>query len=140
NIFESNRASENWTKYGINNFYRQVRAGNTRMTTWSNASAQKLNFAFARVNENGVSKIYHLHNNLHQFSSKPALAYDYTSPSKLKNQRALMNLSGLALGFVPVPGWIKSNVQGFINSFYVEQVRVEGALVGYFESQNDQAM
>lgn len=140
NIFESNRAAENWNKYGINNFYRQVRAGNTRMTTWTKGAAQKLNFAFARVNENGADKIYHLHNNLHQFSARPALAYDYASPNKLKTQRALMNLSGLALGFVPLPGWLKSNVQGFINSFYVEQVRVEGALVGYFESQNNQAM
>lgn len=139
NIFESNRAAENWNKYGINNFYRQVRAGNTRLATTWTKGAKKLNFAFAHVNEN-AGMIYHLHHNLHQFSGKPALAYDYANPNKLKNQRALMNLGGMALGFVPLPNWIKSNVQGFINSFYVEQVRTEGALVGYFESQNNPAM
>lgn len=140
NILESNRAVGMWNKYGMDNFYRQVRAGNTRLLTWSKQSAQKLNFAFAKVSEEGTDRIYHLHNNLHQFSSKPALAYDYSNPSKIKNQRALMNLSGFALGFIPIPGWLKGSVQGFINSFYIEQVRVEGALIGYFESQGNQAM
>lgn len=139
NIMESNRAAQNWTKYGINNFYRQVRAGNNRLQVWSKSSVQKLNFAFAHVRDNG-DKIYHLHHNLHQFSGRPALAFDYSNPSKIKNQRSLMNLAGVALGFAPIPGWIKGNVQGFINSFYVEQVRTEGALVGFFESQNNKSM
>lgn len=140
NIFESNRAAQNWTKYGINNFYAQVRAGMVRMGTWEKNTAKRLNFAFAHIRDNAGDKIYHLHNNVHQFSAKPALAFDYTNPKKIKNQRALMTLGSLALGFVPMPGWLKGNVEGFINSFYVEQVRTEGALVGFFESQNNQAM
>ncbi|MFA5583937.1 MAG: hypothetical protein WDA09_06955 [Bacteriovoracaceae bacterium] len=140
NIFESNRAAREWNKYGINNFYRQVRAGNARLQTWSKNTVRKLNFAFAHVKDAEGDKIYHLHHNLHQFSSKPSLAFDYQSPSKIKNQRSLMNLGGLALGFVPLPNWIKGNVQGFINSFYIEQVRTEGALVGFFESQGNQTM
>lgn len=140
NIFESNRAVENWSKFGMNNFYRQVRAGNTRLLTWDKSNTEKLNFAFAKVNEEGGKKIYHLHHNLHQFSSKPSLAFDYANPNKIKTQRSLLNLSGFALGFIPMPGFLKGSVQGFINSFYVEQVRVEGALVGYFETQENQAM
>ena len=140
NIFESNRAAQNWNKYGINNFYAQVRSGLNRMSYWDKSATKKLNFAFAHVRDNAGDKIYHLHNNVHQFSAKPALAYDYSNPKKVKNQRALMNLGSLALGFIPMPGWLKGNVEGFINSFYVEQVRIEGALVGFFESQNDSAM
>ncbi|HLW55893.1 MAG TPA: hypothetical protein VKY27_00825 [Bacteriovoracaceae bacterium] len=138
NIFESNRAAENWNKYGINKFYAQVRSGNNRLATgFPKQATQKLNYAFANVNGD---KIYHLHHNLHSFSKKPSLAFDYSSPTKIRNQRAIMNLAGVALGFIPLPGWIKSNVDGFIQSFYREQVRTEGALVGYFESQNNPSM
>lgn len=147
NIFESNRAARNWMNYGMDNFYMSVRSGNVRMRDWTGAfstlnfsDVKKLNFAFASVTHDNSRKIYHLHNQAFMFSSKPALAYDYGSPNRVKRNRALLNLSSVALGFIKMPGWLKGNVESFIKSFHVNQVRMEGALVGYFESTGDTAM
>lgn len=147
NIFESNRAARDWLNYGMNNFYVSVRTGNTRMRDWTSAfstlnfqDVKKLNFAFASVTHENSRKIYHLHNQAFLFSSKPALAYDYGSPNRVKRNRALLNIASVALGFIQMPGWLKGNVESFIKSFHVNQVRMEGALVGYFESTGDTAM
>ncbi len=146
-FFSSNRANADWLNYGMNNFYTQVRSGNARVRTWegplTNVNFQnikKINFAFADVTQEGARKIYHLHLNGHQFTSKPALAYDYSNPKRVKRNRALLNLGGVALGFIQMPGWLKGNIDNFLKSFYVQQVRMEGALVGYFESTGDTAM
>ncbi|MES2525735.1 MAG: hypothetical protein V4598_01555 [Bdellovibrionota bacterium] len=147
NLPESNRAARDWMNYGMNNFYMMVRAGNGTVRDWSDpifggrfTNIKKINFAFAEVNEKEARKIYHLHVNAHQFSSKPAMAFDYSQPNRVKRNRALLNLAGVGLGFLPIPGWIKGNVQTFIKSLYVEQVRMEGALVGYFEMNNNGPM
>ncbi len=146
-IFSSNRAARDWMNFGMNNFYTQVRSGNARVRTWEGPltnvqfqNIKKINFAFADVTHEGARKIYHLHLNGHQFTSKPALAYDYSNPKRVKRNRALLNLGGVALGFIQMPGWLKGNIDNFLKSFYVEQVRMEGALVGYFESTGDTAM
>lgn len=147
NIFESNRAARDWLNYGMNNFYMTVRSGNARMRDWQSpmsrvrfSDVKKLNFAFASVTHEGARKIYHLHHTGHQFTRNPALAYDYSNPKRVKRNRALLNLAGVAIGFINIPGWIKGSIETFIKSFYVEQVRTEGALVGYFESTGDTAM
>jgi hypothetical protein len=146
-ISESNKAAADWLNYGMDNFYLGVRSGNAKIKSWSAPMAnvafkdiKKLDFAFAQVTEKDAKKIYHLHINAHQFSQKPALAYDYSSPSRVKRNRALMSLGGVGLGFIKMPSWIKSNVENFLKSMYVEQVRMEGALIGYFESTGNKDM
>lgn len=147
NIFESNRAAADWLNYGMNNFYKMVRAGNSKVKSWQSGFSyvdfrdiKKLNFAFAQVKEENSDKIYHLNHNAHQFSRKPSLAFDYSNPKLVKRNRLILNLAGIALGFVRIPVQIKANVDNFIKSFYVSQVRTEGALVGYFESQGNSDM
>lgn len=147
NIFESNRAARDWMNYGMNNFYTSVRAGNNRIREWSGPLSstnfqdiKKLNFGFASVTHEGSRQVYHLHASGHMFTTKPALAYDYGNPNRVKRNRALLNIAGVVLGFIKMPGWLKGNVDSFLKSFYVNQVRLEGALVGYFESTGDTAM
>lgn len=147
NVLESNRAARDWQNYGMNTFYTYVRMGNARMREWqaplsglSFTDIKKLNFAFASVTQDGARKIYHLHVKSHMLTTKPALAFDYSSPSRVKRNRALLNLAGVGMGFIQMPGWLRGNIDNFIKSFYVEQVRMEGALVGYFESTGDTAM
>lgn len=152
-INESNRAAETWSSYGMNNFYMAVRAGNNKIRSWNDplsatrfSNISKLDFAFAKVTEKDrktneeSSRIYHLHINMHAYTSKPALAYNFNKPNQVKQTRMLLNIGGLALGFLKIPDFIKSNVDSFIKSFYVEQVRMEGALVPYFEMNGDPAM
>jgi hypothetical protein len=147
NILESNRAANDWMNFGMNSFYTMVRSGNTRVKSWEAPTAawgfqniKKINFAFAQVVRNNARQIYHLHMNTHRFSKNPALAYDYSNPKKVQRNRALLNIAGIALGFVQMPGWLKGNINSFMESFYVNQVRMEGALVGYFESTGDTTM
>lgn len=139
-IISSNAAARDWLNFGFNRFYQEVRSGNTRIRTWEGPmtnvrfeNIKKIDFAFAEVTESSARKIYHLHHTAHQFSKRPALAYDYSSPNRVKRNRALLNLAGVALGFIQMPGWLKSNVDNFIESFYVKQVRTEGALAAHFE-------
>lgn len=147
NILESNRAAADWLNYGANSFYTEVRMGMNQMKSWQAplsslgfSDVKRMNFAFASVTENGSKKIYHLHNKSFMFSSKPALAYDYAKPKRVKMNRTLLNLAGASLGFLPIPAWIKQNANAFIESFYVKQVRMEGALIGHFESMGNQHM
>ena len=100
----------------------------------------RYNFAFVEVVEDGNKVVKNLLNNGHSFSSKASTAYDYSNPNKVRRFRALLNLGELGLGFLPIPGWIKSNVESFIESFYVEQRLTEGALIGYFESKGNNEM
>src|SRR5690606_36866730 len=111
-IFSSNAAARDWLNFGMNRFYMEVRSANTRVRTWSSPmsglefqNVKKINFAFADVNHEGARKIYHLHKNMHQFSSRPALAFDYSNPKKVKRNRSLLNLGGVVLGFIQMPGW-----------------------------------
>ena len=147
NFFESNNANANWANYGMNKFFMMVRSGNATVNEWSGpfttmtfSDIKKLNFGFASVTHEGVRKIYHLNHMAHMFSSKPALAYDYSKPTRVKRFRSLLNIGGVALGFLKLPGGIKSAVDNFIKSLYVQQVRTEGALIGYFESTGDTEM
>lgn len=147
NVFESNRAASDWPNYGMDNFYKLVRAGNRRIREWDLpmsrldfSNIKRLNFGFASVFHEGTRKIYHLHLSAHQLSTKPALAYDYSKPNRVRRDRALLNLAQIGIGFISAPGQLKALVENFIRSIYVEQVRMEGALVGYFESTGDTAM
>jgi hypothetical protein len=146
-IFGSNRANADWDNFGINTFFSNVRVGNATINGWKDpfstlsfSEIKKLNFAFASVTNEGARKIYHLGHNAHMFSMKPSLAYDYSKPKKVKQLRSLLNIGGVALGFLKLPAFIKVNTDRFIKSIYVKQVRTEGALVGYFESTGDTAM
>ena len=146
-IMGSNRANADWANYGMNNFFNIIRAGNLTVKTWSSpmssyafSDIKKLDFAFAEVTHEGSRKIYHLGHKANMFSSKPSLAYDFAKPKKVKRLRSLLNIGGVALGFLQLPPIIKVNAERFMNSIYVGQVRTEGALVGHFESTGETAM
>ena len=143
NLPESNAAASNWSRYGVNKFFTMLRSCNTKIRRTSrmyDAVNARYNFAFVEVVEDGNKVVKNLLNNGHSFSSKASTAYDYSNPNKVRRFRALLNLGEFGLGFLPIPGWIKSNVESFIESFYVEQRLTEGALIGYFESKGNNEM
>ena len=69
-----------------------------------------------------------------------ATAYNYDKPDQVRRFRSLLNLGQVGLGFLPLPSWLKNQVESFIESYYVEQKRTEGALVGYFDINGNQVM
>jgi len=139
NYLESNRAAKNWEKYGADKFFTIVRSSNTRLRRSGNlyGKTTRINYGFAHATLDGDKVILDTVNKKHTFSSKMPVAYYYAKPGKVKRFRGLLELANAGLGFLPIPGWIKSNVQGFVESFYVDQRRDEGALVGFFESNEN---
>lgn len=143
NLPESNRAASNWLRYGTDNFFTMVRSCNNKIRRSAytyDAVNGRYNFAFVEVVEDGERVVKNLVDGKHTFSSKASTAYNYAKPNKIKRNRALLNLGEVGLGFLPIPGWIKSQVEGFLESFYVNQRLTEGSLVGYFESQGNMSM
>ncbi len=69
-----------------------------------------------------------------------ATAYNYDKPNQVKRFRSLLNLGQLGLSFLPIPGWLKGQVESFLKSYYVDQKRLEGALVAYFDLQGNKQM
>lgn len=143
---ESNRAAQDWQRFGWNKFYMSVRQGNTRARNLASDSSRyaqytRANFAFGEFTTEGSRRIYNLLQNQHMFSGQPALAYDFARPEKVKRDRALLNLAQVALGFVPgIPGFLKSMANSFLDSMHKEQRLLEGALVAHFELQGNQPM
>lgn len=143
NYWESNNAVQNWERYGTDKFFAMVRMANNKVRRGAYQYERindRYNFAFVEVVEDGQRVVKNLIHNQHSFSSSSATAYNYSQPQKIKRNRALLNLAQVGLGLIPIPGWIKAQVDGFINSFYKEQQRLEGALIAYFDTQNNQQM
>ncbi|MCO4793922.1 MAG: hypothetical protein KC493_09425 [Bacteriovoracaceae bacterium] len=139
-FWESNLAKQSWDKYGINKFYANVRVANTRLRSNRgrySRSGKRLNYAFQEVTEKNEDVIINLFNNQDMFNSKPAVAYNLNNPQKIARKRMIFQLAGLGLSFLSLPQWIKDIANGYIKSHYEAQKITEGALFGYFESQED---
>lgn len=143
NIILSNRIAENWDSYGWSTFYGAVRQGNNRLRRSSgdfDQVGQRLSFGFFKAVEDGEKVVKNLMINKHSFSSQMATAYYYEQPDKVRRFRSLLNLGQLGLGFLPLPGWLKNQVDSFIESYYVEQRRSEGALMAHFDMTGNTTM
>lgn len=140
NYQESNRAAANWDFYGTDKFFAILRGANTKLRR-SGAVFEKIgtrfNFSFVEVVEDGQRVVKNLIDRKHMFSGAMPTAFYYDKPEKVKRFRSLLNLAQVGLGFLPIPGWLKGQVNNFVDSLYVQQKLTEGALVGYFESNQD---
>ncbi len=143
-IWESNAARANWEKYGINKFYTNVRLANTALRTYSSrysTRGKRINFAFQTVKQNDENVIINLFDKQDLFNSNPAIAFYLDQPEKMARKRMIMQLAGLGISFLPLPGFIKTLGETYIKSTYEKQKITEGALFGYFEvQQNNQRM
>lgn len=139
NYRESNLAKKTWDRYGLNKFYQLVRMNNNKLRRNSSFDQiiSRYNFSFVEVVENGERVIKNISNTKHMFSSQMATAFYIDQPQKVLRFRSLLNLGQVGLSFIPLPNWLKEQANSFIESYYVEQKRMEGALIGYFEANND---
>ncbi|MDO9181185.1 MAG: hypothetical protein Q7U04_02195 [Bacteriovorax sp.] len=139
-FWESNAAKNNWTKYGVNNFYLNFRMGSTNLKNAQSIYSEvsdRMNFAFQKVTYNNEKVVVNLFNKESMFQNRPAVAYNYDRPTQVVRKRIVLNLAQLGLSFVPVSAVIKDNVSLFIKSFYEQQKITEGALYGFFESNGN---
>lgn len=142
NFQESKVAVNTWAKYGLNKFYASVRQANNRLRRSERTMSDitRYNFGFFEAKEDGERVVKNLMHNKHMFSKKMATAYNYDKPDEVRRFRSLLNLGQVGLGFLPIPGWLKGQVENFIKSYYVEQKRLEGALIGYFDINGNMVM
>lgn len=143
NFRESKIAAETWARYGVDKFFVLLRGANNklrRMGPMFDSVNSRYNFAFVEVVEEGQRVVKNLLVNTHTFSSKMSTAYVYDKPNKVKRTRMLIQLGQVGLGFLPIPGWIKNQVDAFLGSYYTQQTRTEGALMGYFEMTGNAQM
>lgn len=99
---------------------------------------KRLNYAFQDVNREGEKVAVNLFNTQHMFSRDLSVAYNYNNPGKTVRTRMVVQLAELGLSFVPLPSFIKGLAEDFLQSFYKQQVLIEGALYGHFEINGDQ--
>ncbi|MBC7540821.1 MAG: hypothetical protein H7281_18515 [Bacteriovorax sp.] len=139
-FWESSTAKNNWTKYGVNNFYLNFRAATTNLKNAQSIYSEvsdRMNFAFQKVTFNNEKVVVNLFDKESIFQNRPAVAFNYDRPTQIVRKRVVLNLAELGLSFVPMSAMIKDNVSTFIKSFYEQQKITEGALYGYFESNGD---
>jgi hypothetical protein len=138
-------ASNNWEQFGLRFFQHESYIAERNIKAWSKEmglrEVEALSFGFVRATDERGLKIYHTQVPVHLFGKRPALAFDYEKPDRIRKMRAVLNMAGLALGFIPIPApLIKDGIYLFLESLYIDQVRLEGALVAHFESQGDLEM
>lgn len=139
-FWESSTAKNNWTKYGVNNFYFNFRAATTNLrnaqSIYSEVS-ERMNFSFQKVTFNNEKVVINLFDKEGMFQNRPAVAYNYDRPTQVVRKRVILTLAQLGLSFVPMSDMIKGYFESFIKSYYEQQQISEGALYGYFESNGD---
>lgn len=143
NYNESKLAKRTWSRYGLNKFYASVRSANNkyrRSTGVYDEVGKRLNFSFFMAVENGQRVIKNLFHRKHKFSTQMTTAYNLDRPDQIRRFRALLNIGKIGLGFLTLPSWLKGQVESFVDSYYVEQKRLEGALVAYFDINGNKLM
>lgn len=144
-FWESNKAKKDWDGYGAKNFSASMRGANrTLVSNFHRYESvdNRINFAFQDVyiNDELGKAIINLFDSEAMFTSKPAVAYYYDKPGKVKRKRVLLQLAELGLSFLTIPNFLKSQISKYIGSFYYRQVITEGSLVGYFEDNGREKM
>lgn len=140
-FWESRAAQANWDKFGVNKFFTAIRFNNNRFRRMRGTFAQvgsRLNYAFQEVTQENENVVLNLFNTDHMFSRNLAVAYNRDNPNKTVRKRLVVQLAELGLSFLPLPSFIKNLGEDFMQSFYKEQVLIEGALYGHFETIGDQ--
>lgn len=138
-IKEILKAKDSWDNYGVlklngerkiaKNLINLIQAGSIAGVELKHL--KEINFSFSDFDNNGNTEVYHLRVKSHKYSKKPALAFDYAEPNKIKVQRQLLMLAKVGLSFVTIPNFLKGQVISFIDSFYMVQAQREGALHAY---------
>lgn len=140
-FWESRAAQANWDKFGVNKFFTAIRFNNNRfrrMRTTFAGVGQRLNYAFQEVTLENENVVLNLFNTDNMFSRNLAVAYNRDNPGKTLRKRMVVQLAELGLSFLPLPSFIKNLGEDYMQSFYKEQVLIEGALYGHFETIGDQ--
>lgn len=136
----SQNLKNSWESYGTDQFYNRIRQANRYLILRPEAFdelGERINFAFQVAVINDEKVILNLFDKAHMFSGKAAISYYFDQPHKVQLTRALTRLAQVGMGFISMPGWVKSFANQILDSSYKEHSLTEGALNAYFLSQNE---
>ena len=142
-FWESSAAVADWNGYGLSRFQIFRSNANTRLEQnrgHYDGLGNRLNFAFQDAKLKGKKVIVNLYDSQFMFSNKHSVAHYYDDPKLVSRQRTLLQLGQLGLSFLSLPGFVKDFASSFFKSMYENQRLTEGALVGHFESLQDEPM
>ncbi|WP_157679807.1 hypothetical protein [Bacteriovorax sp. DB6_IX] len=134
-FWESSRAKLNWARYGSSQFYAGFRVGSNKLRGFKHlytSIGERYSYAFQEVEFNGERVIVNLFDKNNMFDSKPAIAYNFDRPKKIRRLRSVLTLARLGLSFVSLPAFIKDTANDYIKSYYETQQITEGALLTNF--------
>ncbi len=135
---ESQKAKTMWRDYGWSKFDTTLRTAKSKYRNYKRANSELEHVDYIFYNgftAKGAKVIYNFSVNEHQYSQKPSIAFYYDYPARVRSIRTAVKLGQFALGFVPkLPGFIKSQVHNFANSYYVNQSLSDAYLYAFFEA------
>lgn len=139
-FWESSKAKLNWSRYGSSKFYAGFRVGSTKLRNFKNlysSVGERYSYAFQEVVYKDERVIINLFDKNNKMDSKPAIAYSFDRPKRIKRIRSVLTLARLGLSFVSMPAFIKDFAQDYMKSFYETQQITEGALLTNFLLRGD---
>lgn len=123
-----------WDDYGHTQHLDDLITANQRredrsadLTTWGNP----LGFAFHDGEKEGRTRVVNLITKQSRVSKKLSLAVQMDNLTKVRNLRLFFFVLQLGVRFAPVPA-VSTVFNFFMNSLYVPQRQLEGALYGYY--------
>ncbi len=139
-FWESSKAKLNWSRYGSSKFYAGFRVGSTKLRNFKklySSVGERYSYAFQEVVYKDERVIINLFDKNNKMDSKPAIAYSFDRPKRIKRIRSVLTLARLGLSFVSMPAFIKDFAQDYMKSFYETQQITEGALLTNFLLRGD---
>lgn len=139
-FWESSKAKLNWSRYGSSKFYAGFRVGSTKLRNFKklySSVGERYSYAFQEVVYKDERVIINLFDKNNKMDSKPAIAYSFDRPKRIKRIRSVLTLARLGLSFVSMPAFIKDFAQDYMKSFYETQQITEGALLTSFLLRGD---
>lgn len=122
-------AKKNWPEFGLKSEKKAFsKCKPTSTTSYHDC------FQFEKTN------IMNLVDKNNSLSKKVSKAYDYKKPAFIGQIRWLIVAIKLALKFVPAPGFAKTPVKSWLESFYINQRKTEGLLYMSVLSKNETAL
>ena len=116
-----------------------LRNANRRVSSLKilNTVGDRVAFSFSKVSNKKGNYIVNLMDSQRMFKPSPAVAMDVDKPQKVMMIRALLRIAEIGLTTLDIPSNLKNYGEKFIKSFYFNQIRTEGALVGALEKSGE---
>jgi hypothetical protein len=140
NVIEAQKARLTWGTYGAGKLASEKASAAARFNRWSGSWDETIGYAgygFVGIRQGARFEIRSLLAGASRFSGMPALTWDFSDSSFVYRMRVLCLAATLGAYFLPVPSPVKLAFEDLMDSFYIPQLKTEGALWAFDQAQGD---